>query len=540
MTHRRVICVLLLLAFVVVLLSCSRDEPAAVAPEKAVQPPTGATTKADLGRAPRTVFAPAPYSGGATKQDASGQEAVTDAPEAISESPNTPGDTTLEERILMADAIAVVQLEHVIGVYRQVTSGLRASKYKAFLEVTYRVEETLKGESLPRFITVEVLVNLPRHGVERRPASYDTSDEARTASQTWYDNNPVLSNTTSIVFLKTLANSDPGYDIVRPRNRTHPLYVFLGETGYGDGYIAPWAGEDTVTINGTNKVVLPLSKGSGDSRKFYLDSPPGPSISQTDLETRISAVDNMVDDTIAGHRECIRRKFVEERNGKPKLPDFIQRVTHEWASGQPAGTVLNWRDGRSRLDGYMRYELGGHDANFLSWEATDDDSDPSNGYRVELKNNRPLPAGQYSFHYRVQYGYWKPCGHISRTASHLTMRMVRGEGVLHELFFDPVTDGSTIAADSSIGQLEPASFIYSYNASATIHRIAYDSNAVTMTLTPNTSLAGHKLEFIALDGSISLSLNIDEATLGPFIHTLTWPVSGQPWHPGDKLMLRIS
>ena len=142
MTHRRVICVLLLLAFVVVLLSCSRDEPAAVAPEKAVQPPTGATTKADLGRGPRTVFAPAPYSGGATKQDASGQEAVTDAPEAISESPNTPGDTTLEERILMADAIAVVQLEHVIGVYRQVTSGLRASKYKAFLEVTYRVEET--------------------------------------------------------------------------------------------------------------------------------------------------------------------------------------------------------------------------------------------------------------------------------------------------------------------------------------------------------------------------------------------------------------
>ena len=48
------------------------------------------------------------------------------------------------------------------------------------------------------------------------------------------------------------------------------------------------------------------------------------------------------------------------------------------------------------------------------------------------------------------------------------------------------------------------------------------------------------LDFIALDGSISLSLNADDATLDPDNNTLTWSVSDQPWHPGDKLMLRIS
>ena len=476
----------------------------------------------------------------AAKQDASVQEAVTGAPDAHSYDEYTPGETSLEERILLADAIAVVELEHVIGTYRQIVSGDRASEYMTYLEVTYRVEETLKGDALPKFITVEVFV-LPYSNTELYPVhSYGTSDEARTAAQTWYDNNPVFPTGTSIVFLKTLANSETAYDIARPRTRTHPLYVFLGKSGYGDGYIMPWGGLDTVTIDGTNKVVLPMvTWGTGDSRAFYLDSPPSPTMALSSLEAKITDVDNMVDDSIPGHRRCIRSKFVEERNGKPKLPEFLQSVTHEWVSGQPAGTVLNERDGRSDLTGYMRYELGGPAAEYLSWEATDNDSDPSNGYKVELKNNRPLPAGTYDFHYRVQYGYWKPCGHISRTASQLIMRMVKGKGVLHELFFDPVTAGSAISADSTNGLIKPVLFTDANSTSATIQRIAWESGMVEIEVTPNDALIGHIVDFIELDGAVSLSLDVADATVDAAKDRLSWSVSEQPWHDGDKLMVRI-
>ncbi|MCY4529958.1 MAG: hypothetical protein OXD46_13120 [Chloroflexi bacterium] len=120
-----------------------------------------------------------------------------------------------------------------------------------------------------------------------------------------------------------------------------------------------------------------------------------------------------------------------------------------------------------------------------------------------------------------------------------TITVTAPAGTLHETFFDPVTDGSAIAADSSIGQLNPASFTDANNASATIHRVAYDSSAVTITIAPHSAITSHTLDFIAPDGSIFLSLHTDDATLDPDNNTLTWPVSDQPWHSGDKLMVRI-
>ena len=55
---------------------------------------------------------------------------------------------------------------------------------------------------------------------------------------------------------------------------------------------------------------------------------------------------------------------------------------------------------------------------------------------------------------------------------------------------------------------------------------------------------GHRLDFIELDGAVSLSLVVDEATVNPSTGsgqagTLSWTVAEQPWHDGDLLMLRI-
>ena len=62
---------------------------------------------------------------------------------------------------------------------------------------------------------------------------------------------------------------------------------------------------------------------------------------------------------------------------------------------------------------------------------------------------------------------------------------------------------------------------------------------MVLTLDPHVSLGNHFLDFIELDGSVSLSLLTDGATVDSTAGTLIWPVEIQPWQTGDKLMLRI-
>ena len=47
------------------------------------------------------------------------------------------------------------------------------------------------------------------------------------------------------------------------------------------------------------------------------------------------------------------------------------------------------------------------------------------------------------------------------------------------------------------------------------------------------------MDFIALDGSVPLSLKVADATVDSANDTLSWTVASQPWNDGDKLMLRI-
>ena len=125
-----------------------------------------------------------------------------------------------------------------------------------------------------------------------------------------------------------------------------------------------------------------------------------------------------------------------------------------------------------------------------------------------------------------------------------TVTAVAPTGTLHEVFFDPVTDGAAVAADSTKGVLNPASFTDTNGASATIHRIAWEpdtggSGTVKLNLNPHTAIANRILEFIALDGSVPLSLEVADAATDTANNTLSWTVASQPWQDGDKLMLRI-
>ena len=59
-----------------------------------------------------------------------------------------------------------------------------------------------------------------------------------------------------------------------------------------------------------------------------------------------------------------------------------------------------------------------------------------------------------------------------------------------------------------------------------------------LTLSPQSSIAGHTLDFIGLDGSVSLSLAVSDAQQDDT--SLVWKLAEQPWQSGDKLMLRIA
>ena len=116
--------------------------------------------------------------------------------------------------------------------------------------------------------------------------------------------------------------------------------------------------------------------------------------------------------------------------------------------------------------------------------------------------------------------------------------------MLHEAFFDPVTIGSAVAADNTNGVLKPATFADANGATTTIERIAWEAGAgesgtVKMRLTPLSGIAGHIVDFIALDGSVALTLDVADATVDAPNNTLSWPVVSQPWQSGNKLMLRI-
>ena len=317
------------------------------------------------------------------------------------------------------------------------------------------------------------------------------------------------------------------------------------------------------TIDTMNRVWLPakepppaegMSSSTDDASPLFLvgepvvpgsPSPePGSStMSLGELRSEIAAVDTLIaaGDGTDEYRECLAEMWRYEQvwQGERRVPP---ESVHQLASGTPEGTVL--RQGGTiytpGANGYSRRLIEGRDKELFREALDDDDDRPDNGYTIGEATARPLPAGTYQYKNFLQMYYEVPCNF--RRGYHTVENVVvtAPDGVLHELFFDPVTVGSRVAADATNGVLKPASFTDANGAAATIERISYESGTVKMRIDPHTGLAGQKLDFIALDGSVSLSLQVNEATVDAANHTLSWPVSAQPWQDGDKLMLRIA
>ena len=446
------------------------------------------------------------------------------------------GPTSLEERVLASPVIARVQLDSATSTAESATIYDGSTKYIALLEFSFSVEEYLKGSGADDIVAVW----------ESSPI-FDTRQEAEEAlSAIVVARDTQWDDREAIVFLKS-------------------SQTYLTSTQETDRYYLTWQNEmdfdDMYSIASRHdKLWLPAaaavgatSQPTGDQQRFLTDVPPAtgtaPTITLGEIKTRIATVTAKLDagDGSEEYTECVRETFYLERRNRYRRetqPDRVYRASsispptaHQFNSGLGVGTVVYEIPEGDPITPGVPFEvwLDGGDANWFSVSSLSQD------YRVTA--TRPLPAGTYEFHFNHRGPYYGRCdGYAFR--SEWTVTVTAPDGTLHEAFFDPVTVGSAVAADGANGVLKPALFAGANGATTTIERIAWEpgsgaTGTVKVALSPHTGVASHAVDFIALDGSVSLSLNVADAAVDLASNTLSWPVVSQPWQNGDELMVRI-
>ncbi len=481
-------------------------------------------------------------------------------------SPPETGPTGLDERILRADLIVRATLTSVSTSTPHLTDAggdmsVNPKDYLSVVEMRFDAHEYLKGDGDDTLV-----VKLPLGTMK----FYPSAGEAMEAVRDWLPKRDTTwDGREAIIFLQ----NPPGSQAESEQSGSS-VYVFAVHT-FGDGlfhdrgtaYAVHDKYIDTYSIRSKkNKVWLPAtsapaSGASGASEtSYYLEEPPSsgtgapgasgqssdvPSISLSDLKSRVRTMDELVEEGegVTGYRRCLQEKYKNIRTIQYMGSEGIRGGESVFASsGLPAGSIFN--EGRMFGGGpgskYDRYFFAGPDAHLFEIGVEDNDTD-ARSYSVVATTTRPLPRGTYEIHYNAQSWLFFPCNHISDSYLRWYVHVNPPAGTLHEAFFDPALDTSTssVGADAANGVLKPSAFSDSGSAATTISSLEWKSGTVKMNISPHTALDGQVLDFIELDGSVSLSLDAADATADSANNALSWTVASQPWEDGDKLMLRI-
>ena len=281
-------------------------------------------------------------------------------------------------------------------------------------------------------------------------------------------------------------------------------------------------------------------------------SPPESSaaaISLSDVKSLIKANEVMLakGEGVPGYEECVKEMFEFDAalySDGERLPNSLERYI---PSGQPTGHRLWPTVGQYEESAfYARWWTTGPDADLFIFRIADDpDNDPTTGYAWEEIATRPIPEGTYLFYANNQPSRWAPCDYSPKALLDLddtTVIVTAPDGTLHEAFFDPAAIGDGAGADKDNGVLKPTEFSLADGTGVSLQSIAWNPSAVEMRLEPHTPLDGYHADFIALDGSVALRLDFDDATeTGAGANrALRWNVCVQRWSDGDMLMLRVS
>ena len=479
------------------------------------------------------------------------------------------GPSSLESRILKSPVIARVRLDSV-STTAESGPTYQGMEYSALLEFSFSVQEYLKGGGADDIVAVwaaEPLFDGRQEAEAALPAiaaARDTQWDDREAIVFLQHSETTLASTQQadryyLAWGGSWSIPDDGYSIASIHDKLWlPAEAAVGAPSQPGGDQQRFLMDVPPTMKTDGRIVGTLPDGT-----LVLDGPPAtrtaPTITLGELKTRIAAVAAKLDagDGSEEYAECVSRTFLYERINQYQISTgdegfFYRTPDQELDSGLAASIVVYETTAYGDLPN-ERAEvwLDGGDGDLFNVEFSDgvphdfsgDGTNDSIQYAQRVASARPLPAGVYSTHYNHRDAVFVPCdGYTFR--HDWTVTVNAPDGVLHELFYDPVTVGSAVGAGSANGVLKPASFTGANGATTTIDRIAWEpgsgaTGTVKVALSPHTGISGHAVDFIELDGSVSLSLNVADAAVDAANNTLSWPVVSQPRRSGNKLMVRI-
>ena len=473
------------------------------------------------------------------------------------------GEATLEERIAVAEVIAIARMVTVatgveeFEILDHTGEPTSREEFVGVLRFTFNVSAYLKNSGTDSPSQLTAVVKAWHFQLTRE-------DAQAVADQMLAKRNMQWDNRDAVIFLVRQHGELP------VTNSDNVFYMSVVDVIDRDSA----RGDQYSIASKRNKIWLPEadrgSSGQSSSERWFLTdvpattSPETPAIAQSELVREINRVTaEMNADPRDGYATCITYGYFIDREdawyaaqGHVRRPEYF--LQEEIGSGLPTGTDITSIDFLVvNEDWKERSWIEGDDADLFtigdvvrSWESVGfhypNSFDAIGGKflvtgtlnRHNIETTRPLPKGEYAF---VENGYGifsTPCEHYKEVVN-WTVTVTAPDGVLHEAFFDPVTDGTAIAADASNGILKPTTFIGRSSVPATIERIGWESGRVKIKVTPEYALSGQTVDFIALDGSVSLSLDVADAKVDAANGMLSLGVLSQPWEDGDKLMVRI-
>ena len=458
------------------------------------------------------------------------------------------GETLLLERIAGADAVVratLVSVSSVVDSFSAISGGTpQTPEFARGLAYTFTVHEYLKGSGGTQLVALAL----------DQFDTYATKAEADAATDTYLaDRDTQWDNREAILFLW---DWDTGRPLSTKQTDRYSLGAIRGGPGLRDYYTIAskwdkrWLPSTTERSDAT-----PSQRSAGaqtDTERTYLLDVPTSTMRQDGTATQATAptitltslkaeVAKIAAEVSAGagtdaYEHCVYEKYANLRENDHHAaaaeaglePGEVQMVMRfDIGSGLAKDTRVNPEQAINFFAGTSGV-LEGDDASLFEV------SKPG-----VVNTLRPLPAGEYVFTYLERPPYLDVCdAPITDSFKEWSQYMVgvaAPNHVVHEAFFDPVTVGSAVKADSTNGTLSPSSF-----GTTTIESISYESNSIKATFAPAdslTDLQGGSLAFIEEDGT-TLTLAVGDSTaLGG---TLTWSVTTAPWADGDKLMLRIT
>ena len=509
--------------------------------------------KAVMGIVTALVVVGAAFVFACSSTDEEGQAQVTpiptsvDNPQPVSLAP-VPyfGEESIEERIVNADTIVIARLDRTTSEVVRGSGKGWSDNYYVALTLHLTVNAYLKGNGANSITAFTI-----------QGANHKTQEEAEDAKPGIVASRVTLwDNREAIIFL----------------TKDDPDSAFSDEVQADDDYFLTIGGQfqDAYNLHSRHsKLWLPSAEaaGTGDNQEFLLAVPKAgvttPTITRGELKSRIAAINAELNagDGSDGYRQCISNKYHLIRTEDYRMSAAGPGARHSFepiwdgtfASGRPAGDEVyeyfpGWaqpadKSGRVWLDGPDSSLFIVRRGDLRTGSDYDRDGHPD-GYEFDqsVVSVRPIPIGNYDFNHHVIPWRYLACGHTS--TFEMTANVTAPEGTLHELFFDPVAVGTAVGADATNGVLKPAAFNDANGTSATIERIAWEpgtgeSGTVKLEIDPLNGVAGHILDFIELDGSVSLSLDGGEATVDEGVGAYSWSVESQPWEEGDLLVVRV-